>query len=249
MRKQGHKNERHGARNTRGQGLVEGTVALCLIIPIGFMFIAGFVNLFAITTCSSKLNLIASETVKWRSENLYWMGMKRNDVDQDKATDSAQSMAIAMAAAAGIQLSKSDVVIQEVTLQGGGNSFPGEQCTITVRNFKAPFANIPGFPLLMPIASTVALSAAPVPPPGILGIDTNMNWPNPSGANACFYVPSYGAEYSPTNKPNGYAAPIPSMHYPQPDGSINNYPVVGIGNVGTYIDSNMPGSLPLGSYN
>lgn len=228
-------------REANGQGILEGTVMLTIVVPLLLIFVAGLVNIFAVMTYSAKLNLICSESLKWRNENLYWLGMRRNDVELGKATDSARNMACAMAANAGIVLHPNDVDFEPVTLEANGQSFEGTQCLVRARNIRLPFAGSAGFPLLSELKSSASIAAVPVPPPVVVGFDTNMDWPNPNGRNACYYVPCYGAVHSSTNDPSSAKlGPIPgtSQPIPMPHPSVYQYPTFGVGNVGQLMLSN-----------
>lgn len=228
------------ARNRRkpsGQGLSEGVATLCIIIPILLVFILAMVNVYAIITYNTKLNLIATEALKWRREDKFWLGMQRYPTgsEQDlKAKESAKKMALAMAGAAGIDLAMEDVQIEDKTVSGNGQSMEGVECRITSRSFKFPFADVPGFPLLFKPSVAVSLAAVPVAPPVVVAFDTNMNVNNPSGENVCYYVPCYGAIWSSTNKLEATRGPLIGTGgpVPMPDGTIHRYPVFGIMNVG-----------------
>jgi hypothetical protein len=216
---------------------------LCVIVPVSVLLIMAFVNIFAIVTFDSKLNFIASQAVKVRSENLYWLGMPRSDIDPNQADSEAENFAVAMATAAGIDLAVTDVKFATVTLTSGGYSFTGERCTITAKGVKLPFGGNTVFPLVVPQTVVVTSASDAVPPPCVAQYNSSYNLnqsvsmgtlgDNPKGANVSLFMPCYGALYQPTNDPsvNGAPTAVPTGNMPVPN-SIRTKAMACVINVG-----------------
>jgi hypothetical protein len=210
-------------RRQLGQGLAESTAALVILLPIGMFLICGFVNVFGIMLFSSKLNFIAQEAVKYRQENIYWLGMRRQDPDGSlakRADATAAQIAVLMAQAAGINLPPSNVVFTSNDVQGPNGPITLETCTLTPTGFKLPFAGIPGLPSFFNQSTSVTTAEAPVPPPCAALFDVSYvpgasdagQLNNPKGANAGILLPCYGAAWNSQNTPGGIGAvQIPDM--------------------------------------
>jgi len=215
---------RNGLRKASGQGLVESTAGLCIILPIGMFMICGFVNVFAMMLNGSKLNFIAMEAVKYRQEHVYWLGMRRQDDGslKDRADQTAAKMAVQMAKSMGIGLSIENVKFNEREVPAAEGELPitMEECSLTPNGINLPFAGIPGFKSFFNPSVKVAVAEAPVPPPCAFILDVNYQpgkgdleqTNNPMGSNTGILVPAYGASWGPTNKPpGGIATSIPDM--------------------------------------
>ncbi len=211
-------------RKASGQALAESTAALCILLPIGILMILGFVNVFAVMLNSSKLNFIAMEAVKYRQDNIYWLGMKRQDPEgklRQRADATAAKMAVQIARATGIVLTEKGVKFSEREATESGSDLPItiEECTVTPSGYRLPFAGVPGFPALWSPSVTVAIAEAPVPPPCAFVFDVcyqpgkldGEQSNNPAGANTGILVPAYGAIWGPNNSGKAGAFPVPDM--------------------------------------
>ncbi len=240
-------------RTATGQALAESTASLCILLPIGILLILGFVNVFAVLLNSSKLNFIAMEAVKYRQDNIYWLGMKRQDPEgklKEQADKTAAKIAVQIARAAGIDLVEKNVTFKERETEASGTDLPTtiEECTVTPSGYRLPFAGVPGFPAFWSPSVTVAIAAAPVPPPCAFIFDVNYQpgkldneqSNNPKGANTGILVPAYGAMWGPTNTGRGGASRIPDMPDVPPPSQISGLPqsaIMGVMSPSCYLRS------------
>ncbi len=105
-------------RRTRGQGLVEGACGMVLLCAVGIPILILLLNIGSYMTWTVKLNYIAGEAARYIDANKYWLGMKREDYNRDKAIDGAANIANAMLKCTGLpQISSQDMEINEVPVE------------------------------------------------------------------------------------------------------------------------------------
>jgi hypothetical protein len=225
--KRNESKQRKLSRTQAGQGLLEGVCALMLIVPTAVALVMFFINIYAIMTIDTKLTFIANEAVKWRTDNIYWLGMERQNVDKEQADRKAQALAVAIANASGIPVNSKDVVLEPITLTSDGEPIMGEKCTITVTSFRLPFGGGAIFPLSIPRKVTAVSASAPVPPPAIALLDTHHTpfgsdaQQMQSKSDAGILIPSYGGSWKTDSF--SQAVPIPDLpNVPVPNPSFNS---------------------------
>lgn len=191
-------------RTQSGQALAEGAGVLMLIAITFVLLLMMLINVFAIMTVDTKLNFIANEVVRQRTEDMYWLGLTRYDIDPQVANSRAENLAKAIAGAAGIPVS--GVKVKQVNLQANGQSFLGAECKITTTSIALPFGG-GVFPTGIPRTVRAVSASAPAAPPSVVSIDPafipgirtpppGVPYPaNPGMTNVRFFMPCYGAYY------------------------------------------------------
>src|SRR5262249_1028428 len=116
-------------RTATGQAIAEDTAFLVVLTAVAVLLLMLFINVFSILTIDTRLNFIASEVVRQRTENMYWLGLTRYDISQSAANTRAENLGMAIANASGIPVSS--ITVKQVDLPGTGGNFLGAECTIT----------------------------------------------------------------------------------------------------------------------
>lgn len=88
------KNTRISSRSNRGQGIVEGTVGLVMIVGAGVLVIAFMVNIHAQMLYATKAQAIAQLAAESIRKDKYWLDVtERDDYNEEKALDKARTLA------------------------------------------------------------------------------------------------------------------------------------------------------------
>lgn len=131
-------------RNQRGQGLIEGTVGICLFVFVFVGCLISGVYVWNIIDTDNKLKLTAMQTGRAFEDGKYFLGMPRKEVGPNKITpeEQARKLAVTMADKNGLRISESDVTLEA---SAGADGIEYVTCKINYGDFRIPgIAFFPG---------------------------------------------------------------------------------------------------------
>lgn len=171
------------ARSATGQGLLEGAcgTAVFMIVFVSMMTLA--VNIYTVLTVDTTLRLVAMESAKVREDYTFFLGQKRNDIDEQTARDNARAFAVALSNANGLAVQPDDVNFNDVI----NADQSGTQCSIRLKQLKMPYGG-GAFPLFLAREVSVVVARMNVPAPALIDINANSE-----GGSITVRVPGYGA--------------------------------------------------------
>lgn len=217
---------RAARRRNRGQGLVEGACGMILLCAVGIPLLILLLNIGTYMTWTVKLNYIAGEAARYIDSNKYWLGMKREDYNRDKAIESASNLANAMLKAVGLpEMNPQDIEVNEVPVEitPVGSNTP---VTVSVTQvIISPHGLTLGLTSLLPPGFRVhgvgisADASNAISPPMIISVTGKMQTNNGMGgpAKQCnLTIPGYcaGTTSGGYTDPTGFAHPRDFVRIP-----------------------------------
>lgn len=181
--KRAHSTARDRKRNASGQGILEGACGTVVIMIVFVAVLTLGVNIYTVLTVDTTLRLVAMESAKLREEYTFFLGQRRNDIDEQTAKDNARAFAVALSNANGLAVQPNDVNFNDVI----NADQAGTRCTIRLKQLKLPYGG-GAFPLFLARQVSVVVARMNVPAPALVDINANSE-----GGTITVRVPGYGA--------------------------------------------------------
>lgn len=170
-------------RSARGQGLLEGACGTVILVTVFVLLVMLGINVYTVLTVDTALRLVASESAKVREEYTFFLGQKRNDIDDQTARDTARAFAVALSNANGLAVAPEDVDFNDVV----NADQSGTQCTIRLRALKLPYGG-GAFPLALAREVSAVVARMNVPAPALIDLNATSE-----GGSITVSIPGYGA--------------------------------------------------------
>jgi hypothetical protein len=170
-------------RYNGGQGILEGVCGTLIFVSVFVGLVVLAINFYTVLTVDTTLRLVAMETAKLREEFTFFLGQKRNDIDEGTARSNAAAFASALAQANGLDVQPSDVQFNDVI----NADQAGTRCSIKLRALRLPYGG-GAFPLFIQRDVSAVVARMNVPAPALVDINAASE-----GGTITLRMPSYGA--------------------------------------------------------
>jgi hypothetical protein len=202
-----------GRRKYRGQALVEHTAAMFLFLPLIFLTIMFIVNVYAVITWQTKLDIVAREAVTVMRVKKYWLdSVQRADYVEEDAKEQAQSMANSVRRTLGLN-AIAPITFKETPTEAGDLlhvtvSFSGKQ---DLPFGGASFLGITAFPAAVTLKGH---GVACIPKTSLYSY-ASIAAPAPGAPGKCIlaHVPALGFSYITATTPATWLGPVPGLPY------------------------------------